>query len=47
LEAAALIEAESIPGVGPPFLRFHPTLAPMLWAGLKADERDALTLAHR
>ena len=47
LEAAALIEAESIPGVGPPFLRFHPTLAPMLWAGLEADERDALTLAHR
>jgi len=47
LEAAALIEAENIPGVGPPFLRFHPTLAPMLWAGLEADERDALTLAHR
>ncbi len=47
LEAAALIEAERIPGVGPPFLRFHPTLAPMLWAGLAADERDVLTLAHR
>ncbi|MEO1528223.1 MAG: tetratricopeptide repeat protein [Planctomycetota bacterium] len=47
LEAAALIEAESIPGVGPPFLRFHPTLAPMLWASLSPDERDALTLAHR
>ncbi len=47
LEAAALIEAESIPGVGPPFLRFHPTLAPMLWSGLAADERDALTTAHR
>jgi len=47
LEAAALIQAESIPGVGPPFLRFHPTLAPMLWAGLEAGERDALTLAHR
>lgn len=47
LEAAALIEAESVPGVGPPFLRFHPTLAPMLWASLTPDERDALTLAHR
>jgi tetratricopeptide (TPR) repeat protein len=47
LESAALIEAENIPGVGPPFLRFHPTLAPMLWAGLEADERDALTTAHR
>lgn len=29
LEAAALIEAESVPGVGSPFLRFHPTLAPL------------------
>ncbi|HPM82263.1 MAG TPA: tetratricopeptide repeat protein [Candidatus Anammoximicrobium sp.] len=47
LESAALIEAENIPGVGPPFLRFHPTLAPMLWAGLEAGERDALTTAHR
>ncbi len=47
LESAALIEAETIPGVGPPFLRFHPTLAPMLWAGLEAGERDALTTAHR
>lgn len=47
LESAALIEAESIPGVGPPFLRFHPTLAPMLWANLTGGERDALTTAHR
>jgi len=47
METAALIEAESIRGVGPPFLRFHPTLAPMLWAGMEAEERDALTLAHR
>ncbi len=47
LEAAALMEAERIPGVGPPFLRFHPTLAPLLWAGLTPDERTELTLAHR
>ncbi len=47
LEAAGLIEAESVPGVGPPFLRFHPTLAPMLWAGLDQAKRDALLLAHR
>ena len=46
LESAALIEAENIPGVGPPFLRFHLTLAPMLWAGLEAGERNALTEAH-
>jgi hypothetical protein len=33
LEAAALIEAEAetVPNVELPFLRFHPTLAPMLW----------------
>ena len=47
LEFAALIEAERIAGVGPPFLRFHPTLAPLLWAGLTAEEQAALTLAHR
>nr|VFK80890.1 MAG: Tetratricopeptide repeat-containing protein [Candidatus Kentron sp. SD] len=47
LEAAALLRIERIPGVGVPFLRFHPTLAPLLWAGLEDGERDALTLAHR
>jgi len=47
LEAAALIEAESLPGVTVPFLRFHPTLAPMLWAQLGADERALLSAAHR
>ena len=47
LEAAALIEAETVPGVGSPFLRFHPTLAPMLWEQLGPDERARLTTAHR
>ena len=47
LENAALLQIESIPGVSVPFLRFHPTLAPLLWAGLDAHERDQLTLAHR
>ncbi len=47
LEAAALIEAEGIPGVGVPFLRFHPTLAPMLWAQLDEAERTELSAAHR
>ena len=47
LETAALLQAERIPGVGPPFLRFHPTLAPLLWAGLSDEEQAALTLAHR
>jgi hypothetical protein len=47
LEAAALIQAEAVPGVNTPFLRFHPTLAPMLWGQLDSDERARLTTAHR
>lgn len=47
LEAAALIEAEEIPGVSVPFLRFHPTLAPMLWAQLDATERTQWSTVHR
>ncbi len=47
LEAAALIVPEGIPGVESPFLRFHPTLAPMLWAALPADEQARLSEAHR
>lgn len=47
LEAAALIEAERVPSVAPPFLRFHPTLAPMLWAGLSQEEQTSLSQAHR
>ncbi|HBF34875.1 TPA: hypothetical protein DDW35_09980 [Candidatus Sumerlaeota bacterium] len=46
LEAAALIETENIPSVGVPFLRFHPTLAPMLWARLSAAERERLRDVH-
>jgi tetratricopeptide (TPR) repeat protein len=47
LEAAALIEAETVPNVGSPFLRFHPTLAPMLWEQLGPHERARLTTAHQ
>ncbi len=47
LENAGLIQAEKLPGIKVPFLRFHPTLAPMLWASLPIQDRDTLTLAHR
>lgn len=47
LAAAALIEAEEIPGATVPYLRFHPTLAPMLWAQLDAAERTQRSAAHR
>ncbi|MDT4332190.1 CHAT domain-containing protein [Methylomonas sp. MS20] len=47
LQAAALLSAENLPEVNPPFLRFHPTLAPLLWQELDQVQRDALTAAHR
>jgi len=47
LEAAALVEAEDVPNIGVPFLRFHPTLSPMLWAQLDAAECQRLSAAHR
>ncbi|NJA04263.1 CHAT domain-containing protein [Methylococcaceae bacterium WWC4] len=47
LQAAALLSAESLPEVSPPFLRFHPTLAPLLWQELDQAQRDALTADHR
>jgi CHAT domain-containing protein len=47
LEAAALMEVEPVPGVIPPFFRFHPTLAPMLWEQLSMDEQARLSVAHR
>ena len=47
LKAAALIEVETLRGVTSPFLRFHPTLAPMFWAQLSANERATQKAAHR
>lgn len=47
LEAAALVEPEDLPGVTVPFLRFHPTLAPMLWAQVDSGEQGRLSHAHR
>jgi tetratricopeptide (TPR) repeat protein len=47
LEAAALLETEPLPGVTAPFVRFHPTLAPLLWAQLSADQQASLIAAYR
>jgi tetratricopeptide (TPR) repeat protein len=47
LEQTGLLQAESLPGVAPPFLRFHPTLAPALWAKLPRDEQARLGARHR
>jgi tetratricopeptide (TPR) repeat protein len=42
LEGAALVSVESLPGVNPLFLRFHPTLAPYLASQLPASRRAEL-----
>ena len=47
LEAAALIEVETLRGLTVPFLRFHPTLAPMLWSQLGAEKKAHQGAAHR
>lgn len=47
LLAAGLLGVEALPGVTPPFLRFHPTLAPLLWQELDGDARERLGLTHR
>ena len=45
LQAAALIEVESLDGVL--YLRFHPSLAPLLWSRLTQPEQDALSARYR
>ena len=47
LVAAALIQPEAVPGVTPPYLKFHPTLAPALWARLEAAQQADLSARHR
>ena len=42
LQAAALVSAETLPGVNPPFLRFHPTLLPYLGRQLGTERRAEL-----
>ena len=49
LEATGLIQAESLShfGVGVPFLKFHPTLAPAMWSRLTELEQQQLLIRHR
>lgn len=47
LVSAALIQPETIPGVTVPYLKFHPTLAPLMWSRLSPDEQDELVKRHR
>ncbi len=47
LVASGLLQPEQVPGVGVPFLKFHPTLAPVLWPQLSAAEQADLLARHR
>ncbi len=47
LETTGLIQAETLPGGGVPFLKFHPTLAPALWNKLTPEEQTDLLARHR
>ena len=47
LEAVGLIQVEPLPGVSVPYLKFHPTLAPALWAPLPKAAQQELLNRHR
>src|SRR5262249_45164715 len=47
LEDAGLVTSEPVPGVEEPFLRFHPTLASILWSQLSAADRARASETHR
>jgi len=47
LEASALVEVEHVAGVSVPYLRFHPTLAPMLWEQVQPSDRIRWSTAYR
>ncbi len=42
LESVGLIQAENLDGVKVPYLKFHPTLAPILWTDLSSQEQEQL-----
>lgn len=46
LIAAALVQPETLPGMTVPYLKFHPTLAPALWARLAPRQQTALRSRH-
>jgi tetratricopeptide (TPR) repeat protein len=47
LENTCLIRREQMDGVTVPYLKFHPSLAPMLWQQLPASEKQALSQRYR
>jgi tetratricopeptide (TPR) repeat protein len=47
LEASGLVSVEQLQNDLPAYVRFHPTLAPLLWSQLDFETRDQLIEAHR
>lgn len=47
LEHTGLIQAEYLLSINPPYLKFHPTLAPVLWPQLSPEAQAALHTRHR
>ncbi len=47
LVGTRLMHEESVLGANSPFLRFHPSLAPLLWPMVDKNQQDELTQAHR
>jgi tetratricopeptide (TPR) repeat protein len=47
LEGAGLVTAEVLPNITVPYLKFHPTLAPVLWGTLAPAEQQALKQRHQ
>ncbi|BAY91818.1 MULTISPECIES: tetratricopeptide repeat protein [unclassified Tolypothrix] len=47
LENTGLIQPENLPGFSVPFLKFHPTLAPVLWSRLSPEVQSELLARYR
>jgi tetratricopeptide (TPR) repeat protein len=47
LESSGLIQTEYLSGNDSPYIKFHPTLAPVLWERLAANIRKAVTARHQ
>ncbi|RCJ18406.1 hypothetical protein A6770_33185 [Nostoc minutum NIES-26] len=47
LENTGLIQPENLPSVRYPFLKFHPTLAPVLWSRLSLEAKGELLTHYR
>ncbi len=47
LQITGLIQIEQIPGIGVPYLKFHPALTPALWSKLDRSTQEGLLIRHR